>query len=66
MIAAFDTAVAETLDALKLPECCDQYGKPYHHKYCFFGRLRVFRVVCPRGHDTYIRVWAPPGKKWPQ
>lgn len=61
----FKQKIDEALDTLgPIPACCDERGKVLIHRDNFFGRVRTFRILCPEGHDTRLRVWAPPGKKW--
>lgn len=62
-----ESFVAEIDQAIKLatlPECCVEEGKPVAHRDYFFGRVRRFRIHCPKGHVTFLRVWSPRGKKW--
>lgn len=61
----FKAKIDEALKGLgAIPECCDERSKVFIHRDNFFGRVRTFRVLCPKGHDLRLRVWAPEGKRW--
>lgn len=61
---SFAAEIDAALAVAALEPCCLEDGRPYSHRDYFFGRVRKFRITCPKGHGNVLRVWAPRGKKW--
>lgn len=64
MSGSFVTEIDAALASAQLEPCCLEDGRLVSHRDFFFGRVRRFRIVCPEGHSSVLRVWAPRGKKW--
>ncbi len=63
-MSGFDVEIDAALAVAQLEPCCLEDGRPYSHRDFFFGRVRKFKITCPKGHTNSLRVWAPRGKKW--